>query len=48
MYILAKYVWKNIILKTGIFDQRTNNACQSYHHVLNSKFNTKGNNMEIY
>ena len=24
-----------------IFDHRTNNACESYHHVLNSKFNKK-------
>jgi hypothetical protein len=24
-----------------IFDHRTNNACESYHHILNSKFNKK-------
>ena len=24
-----------------IFDHRTNNACESYHHILNSKFNSK-------
>ena len=24
-----------------IFDHRTNNACESYHHVLNSKFSKK-------
>ena len=24
-----------------IYDHRTNNACESYHHSLNSKFNSK-------
>ena len=24
-----------------IYDHRTNNACESYHHALNSKFNYK-------
>ena len=43
MNILAKNIFKNIILKTGISDHRTNNACQLYHHVLNLIFNTKAN-----
>ena len=24
-----------------VYDHRTNNACESYHHALNSKFNSK-------
>ena len=31
-----------------IFDHPTNNACESYHHILNAKFNSKPNDMETY
>ena len=31
-----------------IYDHRTNNACKSYHHVLNSKFNKKPTFLKLF
>lgn len=45
MYILKKtYINKFNIHNWNyykIYDHRTNNACESFHHVLKSKFNKK-------
>ena len=37
---LDKYIVKDWIYYK-IYDHRTNNACESYHHCLNQKFNSK-------
>ena len=44
MIILKKRILNNMILEINyfkIYEHRTNNACESCHHILNSKFNSK-------